>query len=97
MIAFNEALPGQQFTLAGTQPEGFDTLYGIPAIAFSLAEKGWEHIDSAARAARMRAVGYIGASHNGPDQRARLLDEGAFEVIDDLRRLPQIIQGEPRA
>ncbi|MEU9072052.1 hypothetical protein AB0D60_34855 [Streptomyces sp. NPDC048306] len=33
MIAFNEALPGQQFTLAGTAPEGFDTLYGIPAIA----------------------------------------------------------------
>ena len=38
----------------------------------------------AARAARMRAVGYVGASHNGPDQRQRLLDEGAFEVIDDL-------------
>ncbi|CAB3669324.1 HAD family phosphatase [Achromobacter sp. SIMBA_011] len=45
----------------------------------------------AARAARMRAVGYIGASHNGPDQRKRLLDEGAFEVIDDLRRLSEII------
>lgn len=45
----------------------------------------------AARAARMRSVGYIGASHNGPDQRKRLLDEGAFEVIDDLRRLSEII------
>ncbi len=45
----------------------------------------------AARAARMRAVGYVGASHNGPDQRQRLLDEGAFEVIDDLRRLTDII------
>ncbi|KAG1166174.1 hypothetical protein G6F35_018350 [Rhizopus arrhizus] len=31
----------------------------------------------AARAARMRAVGYVGASHNGPDQRQRLLAEGA--------------------
>lgn len=31
--------------------EGY--LFGIPAIAFSLAEKGWEHIDSAARAARL--------------------------------------------
>ena len=31
--------------------EGY--LFGIPAIAFSLAEKGWEHIDSAARAARV--------------------------------------------
>ncbi|WP_191575362.1 HAD family hydrolase [Achromobacter insolitus] len=45
----------------------------------------------AARAARMRAVGFVGASHNGPQQRQRLLDEGAFEVIDDLRRLPEII------
>ncbi|MEN4918053.1 HAD family phosphatase [Achromobacter spanius] len=45
----------------------------------------------AARAARMRAVGYVGASHNGPDQRKRLLDEGAFEVIDDLLRLPEVI------
>ncbi len=45
----------------------------------------------AARAARMRAVGYVGASHNGPDQRKRLLDEGAFEVIDDLQRLTDII------
>lgn len=45
----------------------------------------------AARAARMRAVGFVGASHNGPQQRRRLLDEGAFEVIDDLRRLPDII------
>ncbi|QVQ27822.1 HAD family hydrolase [Achromobacter deleyi] len=45
----------------------------------------------AARAARMRAVGFVGASHNGPDQRQRLLDEGAFEVIDDLQRLPDVI------
>ncbi|HYD59361.1 MAG TPA: 5'/3'-nucleotidase SurE [Noviherbaspirillum sp.] len=30
--------------------EGF--LFGIPAIAFSQVEKGWEHIDSAARIAR---------------------------------------------
>jgi HAD superfamily hydrolase (TIGR01509 family) len=46
----------------------------------------------AARAARMRAIGFVGASHNGPDQRQRLLDEGASEVIDDLRRLPEILR-----
>ena len=45
----------------------------------------------AARAARMRAVGYVGASHSGPDQRQRLLDEGASDVIDDLRRLPELL------
>ena len=30
--------------------EGF--LFGVPAIAFSLVEKGWEHLDAAARVAR---------------------------------------------
>jgi hypothetical protein len=40
----------------------------------------------------MRAIGFVGASHNGPDQRQRLLDEGASEVIDDLRRLPEILR-----
>ncbi|WP_428425163.1 5'/3'-nucleotidase SurE [Methylibium sp.] len=30
--------------------EGY--LFGVPAIAFSLAEKGWKHLDSAARVAR---------------------------------------------
>jgi HAD superfamily hydrolase (TIGR01509 family) len=45
----------------------------------------------AARAARMRAVGYVGASHNGPDQRQRLLAEGASEVIDDLSQLPDLL------
>lgn len=42
----------------------------------------------AAVAARMRGVGFIGASHNGPDQAQRLLDAGAAAVIDDLRLLP---------
>ncbi|WMD21740.1 HAD family phosphatase [Achromobacter seleniivolatilans] len=45
----------------------------------------------AARAARMRAIGFVGAAHNGPDQRQRLLDEGASEVIDDLSQLPDIL------
>ena len=30
--------------------EGF--LFGIPAIAFSQVDKGWEHLDAAARTAR---------------------------------------------
>src|SRR5690606_17741110 len=33
--------------------EGY--LFGIPAIAFSLVQKGWEHLDSAARVARKMA------------------------------------------
>ncbi|WP_144635561.1 5'/3'-nucleotidase SurE [Bordetella genomosp. 13] len=49
----NGANMGDDTLYSGTvaaATEGY--LFGIPAIAFSLAEKGWEHIDSAARAAR---------------------------------------------
>lgn len=41
--------------------EGF--LFGIPAIAFSQVEKGWEHIDSAARIAREFVEGRCDALH----------------------------------
>lgn len=49
----NGANMGDDTLYSGTvaaATEGY--LFGIPAIAFSLVEKGWEHIDSAARAAR---------------------------------------------
>ncbi|SAI54630.1 stationary-phase survival protein [Bordetella ansorpii] len=49
----NGANMGDDTLYSGTvaaATEGY--LFGIPAIAFSLAEKGWEHLDSAARAAR---------------------------------------------
>ena len=38
--------------------EGF--LFGIPAIAFSQVEKGWLHLDAAARAARVVVEGVLG-------------------------------------
>lgn len=49
----NGANMGDDTLYSGTvaaASEGY--LFGIPAIAFSLVEKGWEHIDSAARMAR---------------------------------------------
>lgn len=49
----NGANMGDDTLYSGTvaaATEGY--LFGIPAIAFSLIEKGWGHIDSAARAAR---------------------------------------------
>lgn len=49
----NGANMGDDTLYSGTvaaASEGY--LFGIPAIAFSLIEKGWEHLDSAARAAR---------------------------------------------
>ncbi len=50
----NGANMGDDTLYSGTvaaASEGY--LFGIPSIAFSLAEKGWEHIESAARAARL--------------------------------------------
>lgn len=50
----NGANMGDDTLYSGTvaaAAEGY--LFGIPAIAFSLVEKGWEHLDSAARAARL--------------------------------------------
>src|SRR3546814_14791213 len=49
----NGANMGEDTLYSGTvaaATEGY--LFGIPAIAFSLTEKGWEHIDGAARIAR---------------------------------------------
>lgn len=49
----NGANMGDDTLYSGTvaaATEGY--LFGIPAIAFSLAKKGWEHLDTAARIAR---------------------------------------------
>jgi 5'-nucleotidase len=49
----NGANMGDDTLYSGTvaaATEGY--LFGIPAIAFSLVQKGWEHLDSAARVAR---------------------------------------------
>jgi 5'-nucleotidase len=49
----NGANMGEDTLYSGTVAaamEGF--LFGVPAIAFSLAHKGWAHLDAAARAAR---------------------------------------------
>ncbi|HWK70460.1 5'/3'-nucleotidase SurE [Pollutimonas sp. M17] len=50
----NGANMGEDTLYSGTvaaATEGY--LFGIPAIAFSLTEKGWQHIDGAARIARL--------------------------------------------
>lgn len=42
---------------------------------------------TAAKAAGMRSIGFVGGSHCPPDQAQRLMDAGAERVIDDLRLL----------
>jgi 5'-nucleotidase len=44
--------------------EGF--LFGIPAIAFSQTEKGWAHLDAAARTARSVVEQVLAAQHAAP-------------------------------
>lgn len=44
--------------------EGF--LFGVPAIAFSQAEKGWSHLDAAARVARRMVESVLAQGLSGP-------------------------------
>ncbi|MCS2608841.1 HAD family hydrolase [Halomonas dongshanensis] len=46
---------------------------------------------SAASAAEMRVIGFTGASHVAPDQAARLLAAGAWQVIAHMEQLPALI------
>lgn len=46
---------------------------------------------SAARAAGMAVVGYVGGSHCRPEDAARLASTGALTVIDDMRELPALV------
>ena len=48
---------------------------------------------TAARAAGMRAVGFVGASHGSPKLGERLRLAGATLVIDDMRALPGAVAG----
>ena len=53
--------------------EGF--LFGVPAIAFSQAEKGWTHLDAAARVARAVVESVLDAVHDAArEQRPWLLN-----------------------
>ena len=45
----------------------------------------------AARAADMRAIGFVGGGHAGPDLAARLTEAGATRVIAHMRDLPEAI------
>lgn len=62
----NGANLGEDTLYSGTVAAATEAhLFGIPAIAFSLVDKGWEHLDTAARVAR-RMVEHHMASSPGP-------------------------------
>lgn len=52
------------------------------------------HGITAAKAAGMNAVGFVGASHNGPDQEAKLIAAGAKIVFRDIAEFTEFLQGE---
>jgi len=65
--------------------EGF--LFGIPAIAFSQIEKGWSHLDAAARVARQVIEHVL----QGPPARSPYLLNVNIPNRADADRLPRVI------
>ncbi|NYT86134.1 5'/3'-nucleotidase SurE [Pollutimonas harenae] len=82
----NGANMGEDTLYSGTvaaATEGY--LFGIPAIAFSLVQKGWEHLDGAARVARKIAEQHM----RNPLPNHTLLNVNIpavpFEAIQEMR------------
>ena len=69
--------------------EGF--LFGVPAIAFSLADKGWAHLDAAARAARRVVEAVIADPATALGGQAPWLLNVNFPNRPDADRLPWTI------
>ena len=63
---------------------------GIPRIETLVVEDTPTGV-SAAMAAGISVLGFVGASHNTPDTPAKLKAAGAFAVIDDMRKLPALV------
>ena len=60
-------------------------LFGIPSIAFSLAEKGWAHLESAARAARQVVERQIAQPLGAPVLLNVNIPSRPFEALDGFR------------
>lgn len=91
----NGANMGDDTLYSGTVAAASEAyLFGIPAIAFSLVEKGWEHIDSAARAARLMVERQIASPLAAPVllnvniPNRRFEDLAGFEVTRLGKRHP---------
>jgi HAD superfamily hydrolase (TIGR01509 family) len=65
---------------------------GIPRLETLVVEDTPTGI-TAAMAAGISVIGFVGASHNTPETPARLKEAGAFAVLDDMRKLPALIAG----
>ena len=68
--------------------EGF--LFGVPAIAFSLVDKGWAHLDEAAASARAVVESVLAARPLAPGAAPFLLNVN-FPGRADVRSLPRVV------
>ena len=48
---------------------------------------------SAAIAAGIRVIGFIGGDHATPEMAEELKEAGAFTIVEDFRALPELIEG----
>lgn len=48
---------------------------------------------SAAIAAGLQVIGFLGAEHATPDMAGELKEAGAFAIVEDFRKLPELIAG----
>lgn len=82
----NGANMGDDTLYSGTvaaATEGY--LFGIPAIAFSLVDKGWKHLDSAARVARDIVERHIEQSLDAPVLLNVNIPAVAYDAMDGMR------------
>ena len=82
----NGANMGDDTLYSGTvaaATEGY--LFGIPAIAFSLVDKGWKHLDSAARVARQVVERHIAQPLDAPLLLNVNIPAVPFEAINGMR------------
>ncbi len=82
----NGANMGDDTLYSGTvaaATEGY--LFGIPAIAFSLVDKGWKHLDAAARIAREVVERHIAQPLHAPVLLNVNIPAVPYEAIDGMR------------
>src|SRR5690606_24577295 len=94
----NGANMGEDTLYSGTVAAATEAyLFGIPAIAFSLVKKGWDHLDTAARVARIVVERHIEQPLAGYTLLNVNVPAVPFEAIQELRgpRLGKRLPSDP--
>lgn len=82
----NGANMGEDTLYSGTVAAATEAyLFGIPAIAFSLVEKGWQHLDTASRVARQIVQQQIRQGLSGPTLLNVNIPCVSYEMLNGMR------------